>query len=276
MSRLFEALQQSSGMPVAPGIPDAIEVLRDYSGSADLEGARPLLLANVPGRRLVSLDEGNSAGAEKFRLLATRMKYLQEQLGFKKVVVTSCTGAEGKSLTMANLAISLAVNRQRVLLIDGDLRQRTLARLFDVAGSTGIAEWVQGNSPAMKYLLRAHYLPLWLLPAGRPTAQPAMILKPYKVAELISQLSGSFDWVLIDSPPMIPFAESVMWAAASDRVLLVAREGVTPRRLLKRTLDAIDKRKLLGTVLNDTSSADEERYYRYYAPKSGIAVKAGA
>src|SRR5256885_7223139 len=109
MSRLFEALQQSSGMPVAPGIPDAIEVLRDYSGSADLESARPLLLANVPGRRLVSLDEGNSAGAEKFRLLATRMKYLQEQLGFKKVVVTSCTDRKSTRLNSSHLVISYAV-----------------------------------------------------------------------------------------------------------------------------------------------------------------------
>jgi Mrp family chromosome partitioning ATPase len=88
-------------------------------------------------------------------------------------------------------------------------------------------------------------------------------LNTQRIASLLSQTSESFDWILIDSPPVIPFADTSLWTAACDRIIFVAREGVTPRRLLKRAIEAVDKEKLLGAILNESSdSADTYNYYR--------------
>lgn len=279
MSRLFEALQQSGGMTANDEAPDALQVLDRIHGSMALDDARPVAVPRTPDRRLVALEQAPMLGTEKFRQLATRLKYAQDRMGIKKLLMTSCMRGEGKSMVSANLAISLAANNQNVLLLDGDLRQPRLQYLFDVHQSEGIAEWcTRGDSP-MRYLRRAEDLPLWILPAGQNAPHGAAALKPQKVAELLSELQNSFEWVLIDAPPVIAFADSLMWAAACERVLMVVREGLTSKKMLAKAVEAIEKPKLLGAVLNDTSEPEEKYYDRYYttpASSNGTAKQAAA
>jgi succinoglycan biosynthesis transport protein ExoP len=279
MSRLFEALQQSGGMTANGEAPDAVQVLDRIGGVLALEDGPPVVLPHTADRRLVALDPPPSAGSEKFRQLATRLKYAQDRMGIKKMLVTSCMRGEGKSMISANLAISLAANNQKVLLLDGDLRQPRLQYLFDLHQSEGIAEWCLRGGSAMRYVRRAEGLPLWILPAGQSVAAGVAELKPQKVAELLADLERSFDWVLIDAPPVIAFAESLMWAAASERVLMVVREGQTSRKMLNKAVESIEKSKLLGAIFNDTSDTEEKYYDRYYtaAPQNnGTAAKKAA
>src|SRR5947209_10557307 len=264
MSRLFEALQQSGGMTASPEAADAFQVLETIRESLALDDARPVAMPHTPDRRLVALDQAPSLGTEKFRQLATRLRYAQERLAIKKVLITSCMRGEGKSMVSANLAISLAANNQNVLLLDGDLRQPRLQYLFDLHQSEGIVEWCARSDSPTRYLRRVEGLPLWVLPAGQNTPNGVAALKPQRVAELLSELQPSFDWVLIDAPPVISFAESLMWAAASDRVLMVVREGQTSKKLLSKALETIETPKLLGAIFNDTSEPEEKYYDRYY------------
>src|SRR5947209_14715304 len=251
-------------MPANGEAPDAVQWLDRIGGILALEDGPPVVLPHTADRRLVALDPPPSAGSEKFRQLATRLKYAQDRMGIKKMLVTSCMRGEGKSMISANLAISLAANNQKVLLLDGDLRQPRLQYLFDLHQSEGIVEWCARSDSPTRYLRRVEGLPLWVLPAGQNTPNGVAALKPQRVAELLSELQPSFDWVLIDAPPVISFAESLMWAAASDRVLMVVREGQTSKKLLSKALETIETPKLLGAIFNDTSEPEEKYYDRYY------------
>jgi Mrp family chromosome partitioning ATPase len=87
-----------------------------------------------------------------------------------------------------------------------------------------------------------------------------------RLSALIEQLTASFDWIIIDSPPVLPLADTSLWARLVDGILLVGREGVTQKRQLKRGLEALDQSKLLGMVLNSSTNTDHENYYQRYSP----------
>jgi capsular exopolysaccharide synthesis family protein len=276
MSRLFDALQQSVDTPSEPGFSEALAVLREF-GSPALAAApvRSLDLPRNGGVRLLSATAPGSPGAERFRLLGTRLKQIKDVGKFKTLLITSCVRDEGKSLVAANLALSLASNQERVLLIDGDLRRPTLGNVFGVPATSGIAEWKNDGAVA-ELFYRVKGLPLWFLPAGAAPAQPLDVLNAPRVASLMAQIGDAFDWVLIDSPPLIPFADTTLWTAASDRVLLVVREGHTPRRLLKKAAEMIQKGKLLGSVVNDASDTEKTSYYGYRQSSPNPAGKAAS
>jgi capsular exopolysaccharide synthesis family protein len=204
--------------------------------------------------RLVSLTESGSLGAEKFMLLAARLQQLRDQRQLKKVVLTSSVKHEGKSLLAANLALSLAGSKQqRVLLLEGDLRHPALPQVFGCVQPKGLTEAVYGKGSASKFLYRMDALPLWLFFAGALRSRPLELLQSPLLIELLADLEECFDWIVIDAPPVLPLADADLWVQLSDGVLLVVRNHVTPRDILQRALDNLDKRALLGVILNEAS-----------------------
>jgi Mrp family chromosome partitioning ATPase len=109
-------------------------------------------------------------------------------------------------------------------------------------------------------------LNLWLLPAGRAPENPLEMMQSSRLAKLMDRLGNWFDWILIDSPPILPLADTSVWMRMSDGVILVVREGVTEKRELKRGLEVLEPSKLLGIVLNSSSETDHSNYYQRYAP----------
>jgi capsular exopolysaccharide synthesis family protein len=270
MSRLFEALQQSTNSTSEPDIADAIAALTDVSALPVASSrARTVALPHNATTRLVALGDARSPGAERFRVLATRLKQVKDTIKLKKILVTSCIRNEGKSVITANLAISLAASGDKVLLIDGDLRQPTLEELLEIAEPTGVADW-DGEDGVSAMMYRIDGLGLWFLAAGRPPAHPLEVLSAERISALMSQVSDTFDWILVDSPPVIPFADTTLWAAACDHVIMIVREGVTPRNLLKKAVEAIDRQKLLGAILNESSDT-KDSYYREYHHRDGAS-----
>ena len=277
MSRVFEALQQSSGGAALPWVSDpqaegaAVEVAGQLeSDASNLDGV-PLLPETVPlSHRLVALTDERTLGAEKIRVLSSRLRNMQQQRSLKKLLITSTMRDEGKSMVSANLAITLARSRQRTLLIDGDIRQRSLEHLLEVPGIAGLTDcWAKRNE-VTKYLRRAEKFPLWFLSAGTPQEQPLEMLQSQRMMELLTEIEGLFDWVIIDSPPMLPLADSGVWSALADGMLFVVREGKTPKKALAQVLQSIDKSKIVGVLMNDCSKAGHEYYYQYppSAPQS--------
>lgn len=270
MGRIFEALQRSGAKTEHPGpVPSTPVANTDLLGSVDFDSidlnhAHPLTVPVNPGFRLVVLATQRNLGAEKIRILAARLRQIQDQRLIKKLLFTSTVKDEGKTVLSCNVALSLAKVRQRVLLIDGDCHQANASRLLGANGSPGLTDWWHSDGPMQRQLMRVNDLSLWFLPAGGSLDQPLEMLQSSRLSGQLDKMSSCFDWIIIDSPPSAPLADATVWGNLADGILLVSRAGKTPKRLLKKILESVDHDKLLGIVLNDCSDPDQRHYTRYY------------
>ena len=164
----------------------------------------------------------------------------------------------------ANLAVTLAAQGERTLLVDGDLHKPTLHQLMGIRDRRGLSDWCDQGASIAESMFREQRTPLWFLPAGSSVEQPITCIQSPGTSELLSKLGNWFDWMIIDSPPVVPLADSTVWSTMSDLVLLVVREGTTPKKALVKAVDAIDKSKLCGIVLNDAMSPESKYYRQYY------------
>jgi Mrp family chromosome partitioning ATPase len=127
--------------------------------------------------------------------------------------------------------------------------------------------WNEPQRPITDFLLRIGETGMCLLPAG-DVAHPASVLQSARIAELFQGLAGQFDWVIIDTPPLLPMADSNLWSGLSDGTLLVVRKGTVSRSALKKAVESLDNPKLVGVVLNDATNYDRVSYYdQYYTPR---------
>jgi capsular exopolysaccharide synthesis family protein len=215
---------------------------------------------------LITLTGEESLAAEKFRYLGVRLRQLQQGRKLKKVLITSAIAEEGKSFVSANLATTLARRRQqKVLLLEGDLRRPVFAQEFGLPKLPGLSEWLQGDGTRIENIYNLDRPPLWILPAGKPPENPLELIQSGKLSNLFERLTTWFDWIVIDSPPLLPLADTTVWARLADGVLLVVREGKTEKRLLKQGLEALQHPGLLGIVFNHCSDVGQTNYYQRYA-----------
>jgi capsular exopolysaccharide synthesis family protein len=274
MSRIFEALQQSTReaavqSPSSAAPAKAAELIpRNGETPSLLRPVQTFSLPASPEKRLVAVTDSLGFGAEKLRMLSARLKFAQHQAGLKRLLVTSTIVGEGKTTITANLAVILAQQQQKVLLIDGDLHQAALTALLGLASRPGIGEWWQRQREIDDFTYCADGIPLWFLPSGKAVEQPLAMLHSTEFQQQIEGISHRFDWVVIDSPPLAPLADAATWSTMADCVLLVARKAVTPKKLLEESFTLLDRAKVLGVVLNDADS-EEQRYYAKYYDRSG-------
>lgn len=229
---------------------------------------RSLRVLVPPQSRLTCITEKEGLPAEKFRYLAVRLRQLQQNRSLKKLLITSTIPQEGKSTVAANLACSLArQTQQKTLLLDGDLRRPSIANLLGLGKVPGIAEWLRGEGSAGTSIYQLEDTGLWVLPAGTIPRNPLELMQSGRLSVLMEQLTAWFDWIVIDSPPVLPLADTSIWMRVADGVLLVTRQGATEKKQLERGLEAIDQKKLLGALLNSaTTTANRDYYSRYAAP----------
>ncbi len=219
----------------------------------------------TPSSRLVFLTEPDSLAAEKFRFLSVRLRQLQQSRPLKKVLVTSTIPEEGKSTVSANLAGVLGRRKQKVLLIEGDLRRPVLAQQFGLGRLAGLGEWLQSGLQTVSNVYHLRSPGFWLMPAGDPPANPLELMQSGRLSHLMGQLATLFDWIIVDSPPLLPLADTTVWARLTDGTLLVTREGKTEKAALQRGLEILKKSDLLGVVLNGCINAEEQNYYQLYS-----------
>lgn len=273
MSQLFEALQRSESERVGGLTPSsAAELLQvaerelPQAESAELGACPQLLLAPRPESRLLCLTHMGSLGAEKLRLLALRLKNLRDVRKLKTILITSTMPEEGKSLISANLAVTLARSRHlRTLLLECDLRRPTLAQVLTGRNLPGLSECLQSNRIVQEFMYETQPSGFFFMPAGAPPSNPLELMQSPRFQQLLQNLAASFDWILIDSPPVLPLADTSLLMRFSDGVLMVAREGVTQKKPLQKAVEVIDPALLLGVVLNSSTNTDHENYYQRYA-----------
>lgn len=301
MSRIFDALQRSGYEQTGVEYPDVVsvatEVLEAQHASTDATAcanneniaeidsmpisqfelaaqnpvssvfpAFPSVQVHVPsGSPLIYFTEPHSLAAEKFRFLGVRLRQLRQNRMLKKVLITSALPEEGKSLIATNLAGVLARRKEKVLLIEGDMRSPTLAQRFGLGTLNGLAEFLQTNQQDSFNLYRLVGPDFWVIPAGEPPASPLELMQSGRLSELLTQVSPLFDWIIIDSPPLLPLADTTVWQRFSDGTLLVVREGTTEKKALQRCTEALRQGDLLGVVLNGSSNSSHQTYYQRYA-----------
>jgi capsular exopolysaccharide synthesis family protein len=225
--------------------------------------------------RLVDLAEKSNAAAEAFRLLGVRLRNLRRERPLKKLLITSTIPREGKSTVAANLASTLArMVKERVLLLEGDVRRPSLSELFGLANSPGICEWLGGQCGPSKAIYHLEERSIWILPAGKTPGNPLDLLQSARLAMLMEELAPRFEWIIIDSPPVLPLADTSVWARQADGILLVTRQGVTEKKQLKRGLEALEPKKLVGALLNSCTASDMDHYY--YGKSSASSTPHGS
>jgi capsular exopolysaccharide synthesis family protein len=231
--------------------------------SSELDQFPTLPVSILPSSRLVSVGSEESLGAEKFRFLAVKLRQLRQSRTLKKILITSTIPQEGKSTVAANLACTLARRKQhKTLLLEGDLRRPAVAEKFGLGRLPGLCEWLSGKNIN---IYRLETLGLWILPAGSAPQNPLELMQSGKLPSLMEQLEGWFDWIVIDSPPVLPLADASIWSRLSDGILLVTRRGITEKQQLLRGLEAIERSKLLGALVNSSSNVAHSDYYQRYS-----------
>src|SRR3984957_2626658 len=239
--------------PPAPTSPDG------------LDGCPVLPISIREESRLVAVAEEGSLGAEKFHFLAVRLRHLRQNRPLKKVLITSTIPQEGKSTIAANLACTLARRKnQKVLLLEGDLRRPNIVNQFGIGKLPGLCEWLSGKADSVN-ICKLEGLELWILPAGSAPENPLELMQSGKLSLLMEQLEAWFDWIVIDSPPVLPLADTSIWSRLSDGILLVTRKGITEKQQLQRGLEAIEKSKILGALVNSSTTAAHSDYYQRYS-----------
>jgi capsular exopolysaccharide synthesis family protein len=293
MSYIFEALQRAEAERSGGNVPNNSNSVADLLLKVEEEIDRKQALSELPlaakpeppevgtfasakvllpalpaDARLVCLTDQGGLAAEKFRVLGLKLRHLREQRKLKRIVITSSIPEEGKSLIAANLALNQS--RSKVLntvLVDGDLRRPELAHRFGFHRNLpGLSEVLRGERQLSEVVYKLEGTGLWFLPAGMTPENPLEVMQSGRLQQLLEQLEAFFDWIVIDTPPIRPLADTSLWMKLADGVLLVTREGVCEKKQLERALEVIDRSTMLGVVVNSCSSNEQKYYYSRYSP----------
>lgn len=256
----------SPGFEKVPVIQDPASIENGMVDSTKFD----LLNASNQIRNVMDLQ---SIIGEQFRLLRTRLNLMQKQNGMKTLLITSTVPQEGKSFTSYGLAGIMAQEPgKRIAVIDADMRKTGSGRDMGLDASRadmGLAQVLQGKCEFQSALLESADPPFWFLPSGDLPSNPSELLSDPSFERLIKSAAESFDWVIVDSPPILALSDATLMAPMCHAVLLVVRANSTPVKLVNETINRIGRERICGVVLNRQKHTHSSRYYyQYYYGKS--------
>lgn len=280
----------SVGFFLAAGAAYALEYLDDTIHSrGDVERASGLptlvsisrIQVNDNGSKLITLQDPRSPLSETFRALRTAIQYSNQGQEQRSLLITSPNPIEGKSLVAANLAVVLAQAANKVLLIDADLHRPVLHKIFGMSNEQGLttillplllqvdaaADGIPSRefTPAQRLFKATHQPGLYVLSSGPLPELPAELLGSVIMKELLGRLSARFDYIVLDSPPLMPVTDATVLSTQVDSVMVLVDAGHTRRKQLKETIARLRKvdANLIGVILNRVPTAGAD--YRTYA-----------
>ncbi|HUK35521.1 MAG TPA: CpsD/CapB family tyrosine-protein kinase [Vicinamibacterales bacterium] len=201
---------------------------------------------------------------EQYRRLGAALHHHQLHTGARTLMVTSAAASEGKTLTATNLALTMSHSYQRrVLLIDADLRRPSIHEILRLPNSVGLSDSLRHPERAVA---RYHTITstLSVFSAGRPDSDPMAGLVSETMNRILTDATQTFDWVIVDTPPVALLPDANLLAAMIDTALLVIGANSTPYPLIRRAIEAIGEQRILGVVLNRMATADIVASYNYY------------
>jgi protein-tyrosine kinase len=285
MSRIHEALKKAEQERASGQIPD-VTILNAESGAFAPSVAHGDPVAAATGGFLrfdelikrctrptwhpdpnvnVFLNSNLTAhGAEQFRTLRSRLYQIRSAQTMKTLLVTSSIPSEGKTFVTNNLAQSIVRQPdRRVLIIDADLRCSRLHVPLGAPASPGTTDYLRGDADETKIIQFNSESNLCFIPGGTEVANPSELLSNGRLKILLDRVSPMFDWVILDSAPLIPVADSSFLADMVDGVLMVVRAGMTPSATAQRAVQELQGRTVVGVVLNAVDP--EQAYGAYYS-----------
>ncbi len=216
-------------------------------------------------QRLIILTEPTAPECEQYRTLRTQLFHAAEKRQTQVVVITSALAGEGKTSTALNLALAVAQSKEsRVLVMDGDLRRPNIATYLGMRPKVGLSEVLRGEIEALDSIVCLEEPELYALPVKREAQNPTELLSSERLTETFRELRDYFDFILVDSPPVMPFADSRLLANHSDAVILVVRAEKAPYETVEKAVEALPGGRILGVVLNGAEHIGETDYYEYY------------
>ncbi len=228
--------------------------------------------------QIMVLHQPRSSAAESYRVLRTNIQFFEPDRKIKTLLVSSAMASEGKSVSVANLAVAITQMGQKTLLIDADLRRPTLHRLFHLEHEPGLSEVLVGLTPWREAVQATALEQLFVLPCGKIPPNPAEILGSAHMSQLLEEWSQEYDRVLFDTPPIMAVADPVILASKCDQTLLIVRAHQTPKETVQRGLVALTTvhASVIGVLFNniDVKRGYGYSYYYYHRYNQGYYSEA--
>jgi capsular exopolysaccharide synthesis family protein len=223
-----------------------------------------------PKTMLFFTEDDRRLGAEEFRTLRSRLYQIREKMPLKRLLVTSALPKEGKSFVAANLGqVMVRQQGRRVLVIDADLRNPGMHRHFGAPQTPGLTEYLLGECDEFATLQRGPMENLFFMPAGRIAGSAPELLSNGRLKLLLQRVEPLFDWIIIDSSPVIPVSDATLVANVCEGILMVVRSNVTPADMARRAREEFPDKLLLGVVLNGAPSGQLSQSKYYYGEAVG-------
>jgi receptor protein-tyrosine kinase len=265
MSRIHDALRRAERAGAARG--KAHKASRPGATAefqALLEQVEEVPYSPAPESYLIDPGRPNDSSSEEFRTLRTRLNHLQTLQPIHTVVITSPSAAEGKSFVAVNLALAEAqLESNPTLLADFDFRRPVLHNLFQIDRAPGITDYLRGRVPLPAAIRKVAGMNLFLMPAGGPVTNPLELLNLSEAKAMIERLPLLFNWVVLDSPPLLFAADANLLATMCDGTLPVVRIGSTTIDSVTRALQSLCENNLLGIVANGARAGELYSKYTY-------------
>jgi capsular exopolysaccharide synthesis family protein len=243
-------------------------VEKSFTPPLTMEPAVPTTVSLDEARlhtRLVLFTDPQSTGCEQYRTLRTQVFHAAERQLTQVLLVTSAVAGEGKTSTILNLAWAIAQSKEkRVLVIDGDLRRPSVSSYLGLDFELGFSKVINDVSEALPAIVRVSGSTLYILSSNREATQPAELLSRERVGETLTELRKYFDYILIDAPPVVAFADARLLANHADSIIVIVRAGLAGHSTVERAIEALPANRILGVVLNGADQMSEVGYYGYY------------
>ena len=218
-------------------------------------------------KAIISYNDPKSVISEQYRAIRTNIEYSNVDQNTKTILVTSSDKNEGKTTTVSNLAVSFANLNKKVLIIDCDLRNPSIHKMFKLNNIYGLTDILAKDRAVDKCIQETELKNLYVLTAGATPPNPAEILSSEKMKNLIEDLKNIYDYIFIDTPPIGLVTDAGVLSSFTDGVVLVVKSESVEKKYLEETkkkLDAVDAR-ILGAILNSYKSEQKDyNYYSYY------------
>jgi succinoglycan biosynthesis transport protein ExoP len=267
----FTTVPVLSAVPTIPGRASEIRPVSNGNGASSQRAApKPEGDGLAPGRsrdfhkgRLAVIDDPQSTPAAQYGILGLKVQQWMIQSDGRVLLVTSAAGGEGKSVTAVNLSLALSSSLEgRVLLLDGDLRRPQVHKYLGLNPGRGLSDLLlRPDGDINSYVSKFH--DLYVITGGAEPVNPMGLLASRGAGEILARLRKEFRFIVLDSPPIVPIADSHILAGMADGVLIVVRARRTPRELFRRAMETLGASNVLGVVLNDVEYGDTRYGYAY-------------
>ncbi|MFH7832034.1 CpsD/CapB family tyrosine-protein kinase [Bacillus luti] len=217
-----------------------------------------------PIRQLITHQEPKSRITEQYRNIRTNIEFTSVDSRIRSIMVTSANPGEGKTTTVANLAVVFGQQGKKVLVIGADLRKPSIQDLFAAHASNGLTNVLSGQTNVMQCIQKTDIENVYVMASGPIPPNPAELLGNRVMDEVLLEAYNMFDIVLIDTPPVLAVTDAQILANKCDGIVLVVRSEKTEKDKIVKTKQILDKAsgKILGVVLNDKK--EEQEQYGYY------------